>query len=282
MDSRLHPNRPGPGRRHRLSVPFAGLHREPNGSSMQVTQALMGEPIRVFDDMGEWRWCQLARDGYVGYLPEHALSADAPEPTHRICVPSTFLYPKPDLKSQPAAVATLNAEVTVMGDEGGYRRLADGRYVFGRHLKPADQHDSDFVAIAEMFLCVPYLWGGKSAIGLDCSGLVQLALEACGIASRRDSDMQEAEFGEALPAGSLDGLRRGDLVFWDGHVGIMTDADTLLHANGFHMQVVREPLRRAIERIAAKFGKVTSIRRRALVLSLGEEKGTHRAFAREW
>ena len=150
---------------------------------------------------------QLARDGYVGYVNGNALSPQVVTPTHRVAVPSTFMYPEPNLKSQPAVRLTLNAQVTVTGESGAFSRLANGRFVFTAHLKPADSFESDFVAVAEMFRHVPYYWGGKSVQGLDCSGLVQLALEACGRPALRDSDMQENTLGEALMVNDLDSLQ---------------------------------------------------------------------------
>lgn len=246
------------GRFMQVSDPVVGLFRGPRADARQVSQALMGERVLVFDMEEGWAWGQLETDGYVGYLAEHALSSDIVEPTHRVVVPSTFLYPEPDLKSQPALQVTLNAAVTITGADGNFSRLADGRFAFTAHLKLLGEFAADFVAVAEKFLHVPYYWGGKSVRGLDCSGLVQLALQACGMTCARDSDMQERDLGKAIPANDLDGLRRGDLVFWNGHVGIIRDAETLLHANGHHMLTVAEPLREAIARIPSP---ITAIKR---------------------
>jgi cell wall-associated NlpC family hydrolase len=154
----------------------------------------------------------------------------------------------------------MNAAVHVLGMGEKYAELAGGRYAIAGHLAPIAETAQDFVAVAEQFLGVPYSWGGKTALGLDCSGLVQTSLAAAGIDCPRDSDMQE-DLGAPLPMDRLDALRRGDLVFWKGHVGIMTSADQLLHANGHFMQVIREPLATAVARIAAVYGTVTAIRR---------------------
>lgn len=241
--------------------PIVTVHRAPRFDAMQLTQALMGETVKLFDEQEGWAFVQLAGDGYVGYVNGNALSPHVIAPTHRVAVPSTFLYPEPNLKAQPAVPVTLNARLAVTGVSGQYAQLADGRFVFTAHLKPADAFEKDFVHVAEAFRHVPYYWGGKSAHGLDCSGLVQLALEACGLAALRDTDMQEGTLGQQLMVNDLDSLTRGDLVFWKGHVGIMTDGETLLHANGHHMMVAEEPLKQAVERIAAQYGQVTSIRR---------------------
>ena len=241
--------------------PAISVHKSPRFDAMQLTQALLGETVKLFHAEEGWGFVQLLRDGYVGYVNINALSATTETPTHRVAVPSTFLYPDASLKTQPAVLVTLNAQVRVVDESGSYSRLSNGRFVYAAHLKPIGTVEADFVSVAEMFSHVPYYWGGKSALGLDCSGLVQLALEACGIAARRDSDMQESSLGERLMVNDLDSLKRGDLVFWKGHVGIMTDAHTLLHANGHHMMVVAEPLKDAVERIAARYGEITSIRR---------------------
>lgn len=241
--------------------PVVTVHKAPRFDAMQLTQALFGETVKLFHEEEGWAWVQLARDGYVGHVNGNALSPRVVTPTHRVAVPSTFMYPEASLKTQPATALTLNARVTVQAENGAYSQLANGRFVFTAHLKGVEDVEADFVAVAEMFRHVPYYWGGKSVHGLDCSGLVQLSLEACGRAALRDSDMQEATLGERLMVNDLDALKRGDLVFWDGHVGIMTDETTLLHANGHHMMVVAEPLKAAAGRIAARYGQVTSVRR---------------------
>jgi cell wall-associated NlpC family hydrolase len=244
-----------------VAVPVLPLHKAPAADSMQLTQALMGERLTVFAEHEGWAWVQLAGDSYVGYVSANALSATLAQATHRVRVPSTFLYPAANLKTQPAIQVTLNARLSVTGSEGRFLRLADGHFAFADHLCPIAEAAPDFVAVAEQFRHVPYYWGGKSVLGLDCSGLVQLALEAAGRTCPRDSDLQEQDLGQALQINDLDGLRRGDLVFWNGHVGIMTDDRTLLHANGHHMMVVAEPMRQAVDRIAAMYGHITSLKR---------------------
>jgi cell wall-associated NlpC family hydrolase len=244
-----------------LTAPIAAIHREPLVTSMQLTQALMGERCRVFDAHEGWAWVQLEADGYVGYVVEEALTAQVIEPTHRVSVPSTFIFPAANIKAQPVIQITLNCRLAVTGIEGKFARLAGGGFVFAAHLEQLKPPPGDFVAIAELFRSVPYLWGGKSVAGLDCSGLVQLSLEAAGIACPRDTDMQEKALGRALNIDDLGGLRRGDLVFWPGHVGIMTDGDSLLHANAHFLQVTLEPLRNAIARIKANDSQVSAVRR---------------------
>ena len=241
-----------------VKVPVASVHREPSSVSMQTTQVIFGEKIMVFDDRDGWIWCQLARDGYVGYISNDSASGELTAPTHRVAVLSTMMYPGADIKAQPIVLLPMNARLEIVGGDEKFSKLSNGKYVFTRHLKPLNDLETDFVGIAEKFRDVPYYWGGKTVQGLDCSGLVQVSLEACGILSPRDTDMQEKQLGQNLMINDLDGLRRGDLVFWKGHVGIMLDQKTLLHANGHHMMTVKEPLAEAVARIT---DPVTSIKR---------------------
>jgi cell wall-associated NlpC family hydrolase len=223
----------------------------------------MGDRITVYDEHEGFAWGQLAADGYVGYLPNAALGASGVEPTHRVAALRTFVYPGPNLKLPPGDFLSLGARLAVAGLEGDYARLATGGFVHAAHVVPIATAEPDFVAVAERLVGAPYLWGGKTSLGLDCSGLVQLSLDTAGIEAPRDSDMQERDLGEpvTVPA-DLSGLRRGDLVCWKGHIGVMLDSERLLHANGHHMAVAVEPLRAAEARIRVKsFGPVTSVRR---------------------
>lgn len=252
----------------RMVAPSAPLRREPRPDASLDTEVLCGELVDVYESFEGWAWVQLRSDGYVGYVPEDVLRGDAPVPTHHVTALRTFVYPGPSIKLPPLAALSLGAGVTVTGREGDFAVLSEfGRYatayVFASHVAALDAQEPDFVTVAERFLNVPYLWGGKTSLGLDCSGLTQLALAAAGLASPRDSDMLEREIGTALAFDeSLGGLRRGDLVFWKGHVGILSDPNTLLHATAYTMTVLSEPLRAARDRIQAKsFGAITSIRR---------------------
>ena len=242
----------------RSAVP---LRREPNPSLPFETEALFGEKVHVYDAQGGWAWIQLENDGYVGYVPQDALAPLA-APTHRVKAIGTFAYATPDMKSPPLMHLSLGASLTVVETVDRFYRLASNAFVVSRHVCALDWRDRDYVEVAERLLGTPYLWGGKTRIGLDCSALVQIALNACGIECPRDSDMQAAEVGKDVDIPpDLEGLQRGDLIFWKGHVGIMGDGVMLLHANAHHMAVAIEPLTTAANRIASGGSPILTIRR---------------------
>lgn len=250
------------GAQEEVVVEVAGLRNAPSSDAGLDTQAIRGERVTIYEIEEGWAWGQLERDSYVGFMPAAALKAAGPAPTHRVNVLRTFLYPGPSMKMPVEQALPLNAELRVTDIIGDFARIGEEGFVWAGHLAPSDTFENDFVAVAERFIGAPYLWGGKTMLGLDCSGLVQTALQAAGLSAPRDTDMQEQELGASIGSVDLQGLQRGDLIFWKGHVGIMQDAQTLLHANGHHMLVASEPLAQAVSRIAAKsFGSVTRVKR---------------------
>ncbi|MFT4620840.1 MAG: cell wall-associated NlpC family hydrolase [Dinoroseobacter sp.] len=241
-----------------LGVPVAPLWRSPAGRLDK--DLIYGEPLTIIIRGPETSFVQSGIDGYCGYTPTNALT-DPIKATHRVTSRSTHLYPEPDFKAAPRDSLSCGSLVQVQIISGAFAETPKG-WLPLPHLSALDLPATDPVAIAESFLATPYLWGGNTGWGIDCSGLVQIAHLVCGVDCPRDSDMQEAEFGTYL----LDGapLRRGDLVFWKGHVGMMRDSDTLLHANAHHMMTASEPLSTARARITAKeFGAVTAFKRPA-------------------
>jgi cell wall-associated NlpC family hydrolase len=241
----------------------APLRREPRPDAPLETEALKGERVTIYDSNGEgWAWGQLASDGYVGWLPDNALTPPGAAPTHKVTALRTLVFPGPAIKQPPLEALPLGARLVIARIEDRMAVTPSGGYVAAAHITLLDQNETDFVAVAERFLGTPYLWGGKTVLGLDCSGLVQVALNACGVACPRDSDMQEAALGTAVSA-VPSALSRGDLIFWKGHVAIVRDRSSLLHANAYHMAVAVEPINEAVVRIRNAGSKITGIRRTA-------------------
>ena len=239
----------------------APMRRTPAPDAAYDTEALRGERVTVYEENDEgWSWGQLCMDGYVGWLPTGALGPPGPAPTHRVAGLRSFVFPGRSIKTPPLEALSFGCRVAVTAQEGNWMALASGGFMASRHLASIETREGDFVAVAERFIGVPYLWGGKTSLGLDCSGLVQVALASCGMDCPRDSDMQERALGTAV-AGGPSNLRRGDFLFWSGHVAILTNPHTVVHANGFHMAVATEPVADAISRIRATGSEVTSVKR---------------------
>jgi cell wall-associated NlpC family hydrolase len=240
----------------------APLRQAPSHDAPLDTEALKGERVTIYDSNGEgWSWGQLDGDGYVGWLPDSALVRPRQTPTHRVTALRTFAFPGPSIKVPPAEALPLGAVVEVLREDGNFAITPQYHYLPRQHLSALNAFENDFVGIAERFVGVPYLWGGKTALGIDCSGLVQIALGACGMQVPRDSDLQQQALGEVLEDAEIGDLRRGDLIFWKGHVAIVRDAETLVHANAFHMEVAIEPIEQAHARILASGTDIVSVRR---------------------
>jgi cell wall-associated NlpC family hydrolase len=249
------------GSAYEVIAPQTPLRGEPRPDAPLSTEALHGERVTVYDINAEgWAWGQLSADGYVGWLATSALAPPGPPPTHKVAVLRTFVFPGPSIKLPPLESLPFGARL-VIAETKDRMAVTPGRgYVPALHLAPVEHYERDFVAVAERFVGAPYLWGGKTVLGVDCSGLLQVVLAACEIASPRDSDMQEEALGSRIAAGAAD-LQRGDLIFWKGHVAIVRDRASLIHANAFHMAVAIEPIAEAVERIRAGGTEISSIRR---------------------
>ena len=231
-----------------LCVPVADLLHAPDGRRQRLL--LMGARVTCLETHAGWSFVQGA-DGYVGYVKAQALGDAGPAPTHRVSARATHVYAAPDIKSRDIATLSHLSEVAVIAQQGAMAQTPMG-YIPAVHLSALDAPARDPVGVATLYLGTPYLWGGNSAFGLDCSGLVQAGCRACGIPCPGDSDLQEATLGARLPPGTPP--QRGDLLFWKGHVAWVVDSATILHANARDMAVAHEHLPEAIHRIEAQGG----------------------------
>lgn len=251
------------GRPRQVIAPQAALRREPRPDAILDTEALKGERVTVYEENEEgWAWGQLAGDGYVGWLPTEALGQPGEAPTHRVAAMRALLFPGPSIRLPPLEALSLGCALSIARIEPPFAVTASGGFVPLIQLVEHAFQEPDSVAVAERLLGAPYLWGGKTSLGLDCSALVQLSLNACGRACPRDSDMQEQTLGVPIEvAADFSNLQRGDLLFWEGHVAVARDRSTIIHANGHHMAVAIEPVMDALARNRAAGSELTSLRR---------------------
>jgi cell wall-associated NlpC family hydrolase len=234
------------------------VHAAPSREARATSQLVYGEDFEMIDKAGGWAWGRCAHDDYVGYVRADALGPLQQAPTHRVIAPLALVFANPDIKAPVAKALPVGARFA--GEEdGNFLRMADG-YIHLRHVAAVAAVESDPVAVAQRMLGMPYRWGGRGGDGIDCSGLVQRALELAGIAAPRDSDMQRDQLGEMLAEDAL--LRRGDLIFFPGHVGMMVDADQLIHANAFWMSTMIEPLADVVERLKPTHAQPITARKR--------------------
>lgn len=243
-----------------ICAPVTALRRNPADGALQDSQLLFGEDFDVYDVKNGWAWGQSRQDDYVGYVLLEDLAAPYAA-THKLTAQRSFIYREADIKTRPLCGISFGAQLAIenIGEEIGdkFAALKTGGFIYAAHLAALDDYETSYIEVARRFIGAPYFWGGREASGLDCSALVQLALNACGLACPRDSDMQKAALGQ-----NVETAETGDLVFWKGHVGFISGDDKLLHANAYHMAVVEEAFTAACARIEASGGgPVTAIKR---------------------
>lgn len=254
------------GRPGRVLASVVDVRSAPGLEAGINTQLLRGDDVFIFEEAKGWCWVQAERDGYVGYVSDAAIEARDHVVTHQVVAPRSFVYPGPDLKfpriGQISMGSTLAVTDFVETRGTRYAILPSGEAVVAGHLRPLGDFDTDYVTVAETLLHTPYLWGGASAFGIDCSGLVQLSMYMTGNNVLRDSDMQAGTIGELIdPVTDFSNLQRGDLVFWKGHVAIITDPENIIHASGHTMMVSCENLKQAVDRIGYLYGRPIAFRR---------------------
>jgi cell wall-associated NlpC family hydrolase len=264
LEGRIEARRFVAGEEFEIVETLAPLREAPSSEAMLLTQALKGERVTIYDRNAEgFAWGQLNSDGFVGWLPDRALAKPGATPTHKITAIRTFAFPGPSIKLPPVETLPMGALISVTREDGPFAVTSEGWYLPRLHVGKTAHHESDFVAVAERFAGTPYLWGGKSSLGIDCSGLVQVSLNAVGTGCPRDSDMQQDGLGRDLDPAEAKNLQRGDLIFWKGHVAIVRDADSIVHANAHHMATAVERTSEAIARIKASGGEIAAIKRLA-------------------
>lgn len=257
LEGLVRADRFAPTRPMRCVLPAAAIRRSPDVAAEQMDQLLFGEAFDVLRLVQGFAWGQARRDGYVGFVDAAALAEGPPAPTHQVSALRAYAFDEPSIKARPADLYSMNALVEIQARDGRFAKARDTGWFVETQLSPIGLYEADIAAVAERYVGAAYQWGGRESLGLDCSGLVQQAHFACGLSCQRDTDLQ-ARMGAPIEAATL---RRGDLVFWRGHVGMMLDEARLIHANAHHMAVVIEPLAEAVARIGATAGEPTGYRR---------------------
>jgi cell wall-associated NlpC family hydrolase len=247
------------GRLKQVSHAAVGLRAAPSADATLETELLFGEIFTVYELRNGWVWGQAALDSHVGYAPADAFGEVTTPPTHRVIARATPLLTAPDVKQPSRIILPMNAKLVVAEPGERFTRLADGAYVFTAHIASIETRAPDWLAVAENFVGAPYLWGGKTFAGIDCSGLIQTALEAAGIPAPRDTDLMESALGQSIPLDSP--LQRGDLIFWKGHMGALLESERLIHASAYAMQVVIEDFAQARARIFADGLPIRTVKR---------------------
>ena len=229
------------GKMFQVKINVASLKKSPDQSSEQVSELLFGEEIIIYEIVNAWAWGQSQTDGYVGYVSMDHISSKVQENTHEVTALRAFVYRQPDIKAPTITCLSMSSQLSITHSKGLFAHIENLGWIFEKSIRALGGIESDFVSVAQKFTGTPYLWGGRSSFGIDCSGLVQLSLRGVGVLCPRDTDQQASSVGSPIND-EITKLLRGDLIYMNGHVAIMVDPNTILHANAFHMSVEHESL----------------------------------------
>ena len=236
------------------------LKNKPNDQAERASEMLFGEKFIVYERQGAWAWGQSQTDGYVGFVKINGLSDQPASPTHEIKELKTFVYQRPDIKSPVIKELSMGSRVSLKEKGENFICLKEGGWIVKKHVVELNIKEASFIAVAKKYIGTPYLWGGRSSNGLDCSALVQLSLSRVGILAPRDTDQQEETVG-CFCGKNPEGIEKGDLLYTQGHVAISSGRDLVLHANVHHMRVVEEPLQAFLSRLDETDHQLRSIKR---------------------
>ena len=236
------------------------LKNKPYDQAELASEMLFGEKFIVYESQGAWAWGQSQTDGYVGFVKSDGLSDRPASPTHEVKELKTFVYQRPDIKSPVLKGLAMGSKVSLEKQNEKFICLKEGGWIIEKHVVELNVKEASFIAVARKYIGTPYLWGGRSSNGLDCSALVQLSLSRVGILAPRDTDQQEETVGSFCGKNAKK-IEKGDLLYTKGHVAIASGKTLILHANAHHMRVVEEPLQAFLSRLDAANRQLRSIKR---------------------
>lgn len=236
-----------------IAWPHVDLLAHPAGP--RDRQLLLGEAVTILGSNQQHSYIRSEKDGYIGYVTGLSITTPQP-PSHQVIAAATHSYGDASIRSADLATLSFGAKITASGDSQDFVETSHG-HIPKQALAELPTPARDPITTARLFLNTPYLWGGNTRSGIDCSGLIQAALLAANMPCPGDSDQQQ-QLGQTITNGQY---QSGDLLFWNGHVALVTSPTKMIHANAHHMQVVEEPITQAIIRIARTTGPVTAHKR---------------------
>ncbi len=241
-------------------VPLCDLKNKPNPNAALETQILYGERVKVIKHFKEWSYCKSLEDNYEGWLVTKNLDK-CTNLNYKVLKPISHLYSEPNIKSKIISFLYFNSKINVLSKTKNWCSILYDKketFIFRKHIVDINKTYKDWVRLLVMFENTPYLWGGKSVNGIDCSGLVQLSLNFCGIQFPRNANEQCNE--NMYPNIKIDKIKKGCLIFWDGHVGVGLNQKDIIHSNAFHLSVKIENFKKASDRIKKNYGPIKLIK----------------------